>query len=282
VSTACLNCGAPLHGVFCSACGQRKVPANPTLKELAGHAWEELSGYDGRFARTCIMLLRHPGRLTNEFIEGRRARYIKPVRLYLVASVAYFLVAALAPVPPTRPKPVLPGKGKVTIDLFGAGVAGMSPEERDNVVRSLERAPWWLKPLLNRVVYDPAKFRQEILAALPRVLFVLVPVFAAIVAIFYRRRFAHHLVFALHLHAAIFIGFAISRLAAFAGSAWLSAATGVIVMLLLVWYSLRAFHDGYGGSWPMIVIKSAGVTALYLVAGLGAMVATLAWASLAA
>jgi len=48
----CLNCGAPLHGTFCAACGQRAVPRHPTVRELGGDAWHELSGYGGRIMAT--------------------------------------------------------------------------------------------------------------------------------------------------------------------------------------------------------------------------------------
>ena len=71
--------------------------AYPTLRELLGDAWLELSGWDGRFARTLRTLLRDPGALTVETLIGRRVRYITPVPLYLITSVVYFLIAALAP-----------------------------------------------------------------------------------------------------------------------------------------------------------------------------------------
>ena len=77
---ACLNCGEPLSGPFCSKCGQRAIPAYPTLRELAGDAWQELSGYDGRVVRTFRSLMRRPGALTLEVLEGHRARYVSPVR----------------------------------------------------------------------------------------------------------------------------------------------------------------------------------------------------------
>jgi Protein of unknown function (DUF3667) len=93
----CLNCEALLNGPYCAACGQRAIPPNPGVRELIGDAWGELTGYDGRIARTVVTLLRHPGRLTRDFIDGHRVRYISPVRLYLTASVVYFLVAAIAP-----------------------------------------------------------------------------------------------------------------------------------------------------------------------------------------
>ena len=101
---ACLNCGTPLSGAFCAACGQRDVPAYPTVRELAKDAFSELSGWDGRFAVTLRRLIGRPGMLTREFLEGRRARYVSPLRLYLVASVAYFVVASAAPDvdPPSR------------------------------------------------------------------------------------------------------------------------------------------------------------------------------------
>ena len=51
-ATACLNCGATLNGPFCAACGQRVVPPHPTAKELVGDAYDELVGWDGKFART--------------------------------------------------------------------------------------------------------------------------------------------------------------------------------------------------------------------------------------
>ena len=72
--TLCLNCGDELRGHFCAACGQRSVPANPTVAEFAGDVWQELSGYDGRIAATFRNLLR-PGRLTVDYLQGRRARY---------------------------------------------------------------------------------------------------------------------------------------------------------------------------------------------------------------
>ena len=66
----CLNCGEPLSGPFCSKCGQRAIPAYPTLRELVGDAWQELSGYDGRVLRTFRHLMRWPGALTLEVLEG--------------------------------------------------------------------------------------------------------------------------------------------------------------------------------------------------------------------
>lgn len=53
-----------------------------------------MTNLDGKVALTVRDLLLHPGRLTREYLAGRRARYLPPVRLYLLASVAFFLVSA--------------------------------------------------------------------------------------------------------------------------------------------------------------------------------------------
>ena len=89
-AAACLNCGAPLNGPFCSACGQRAVPPHPTTKELVGDAYDELVGWDGKFAKTLRLLLVHPGALTRAVIEGQRNSYVRSVRLYLLCSILYF------------------------------------------------------------------------------------------------------------------------------------------------------------------------------------------------
>jgi hypothetical protein len=278
---ACLNCGADLRGRFCSDCGQRAMPPYPTMRELVGDGWRELSGYDGRFARTFRLLLGRPGALTVAVLEGRRARYVTPLRLYLVASVLYFLVAAAAPNLAVPPAPVIPGS-KINIDLTnpGEGLA-LSPEQRDEVLKSIERAPWFIGAALRSVVLNPADFRARFLRNLPRTLFVLVPVFAAIVALFYRRRgFAQHLIFALHLHAAVFIALTVRELANFTRSVVMTRVIEIAISMVILWYALVAFRRVYSEKWRWVVVKSAGIAGMYFVAGLLALVATFAWAAL--
>src|SRR3569833_174672 len=96
-SARCLNCNTELVGPFCAQCGQRALPPYPSVRELVTDAFWELSGWDGRFAATVRALFRAPGQLTLDFLEGRRARFISPLRLYLLASLLYFLVAAAVP-----------------------------------------------------------------------------------------------------------------------------------------------------------------------------------------
>jgi Protein of unknown function (DUF3667) len=272
----CLNCGEQLQGPFCGRCGQRVVPAYPTLREMAGDAWHEFSGWDGRFARTLRRLLR-PGALTIEVLEGRRARYVSPLRLYLTASVVYFLVSAA--VPSLRQPSVvrMPGEER-PIDLTGP----VSPQERAALLEKLDRdAPVWANAVIRPMVVDPQRVIARFRETLPRALFALVPVFAGIVAMFYRRRwFSQHLVFVLHLHAAMFVLLALAHLGNATRSRVVAGTIASLAMLGLAVYGLKAFRTVYRDSWGWTIVKSAGVASLYVVALLIAILVAYVWAVL--
>lgn len=91
-SEPCRNCDTHFNGKFCPECGQEADTGAPTAM---GFIYEFLTRNvleKGKFPRTIWHLLRYPGGLTVDFLEGRRARYIRPVRLYLIFSIIYFLL----------------------------------------------------------------------------------------------------------------------------------------------------------------------------------------------
>jgi uncharacterized protein DUF3667 len=92
----CANCGAPLGGEFCAACGQRHEPHVHTLGHFATEAFESVTHADSRLWRTLGYLLVKPGHLSREFFSGRRARYLPPFRLYLVISLLFFVFAGMS------------------------------------------------------------------------------------------------------------------------------------------------------------------------------------------
>lgn len=92
----CQNCGAPLSGEYCSACGQRHEPRVHSIGHFASEAFESVTHADSRLWRTIGYLLARPGFLAREFFDGRRASYLPPFRLYLVISVLFFVVTGLA------------------------------------------------------------------------------------------------------------------------------------------------------------------------------------------
>jgi hypothetical protein len=93
----CLNCGTELRGQYCGQCGQRASSRLISLWELTRDAFGDLLEIDSRLWRTLIPLLVRPGKLTKDYLEGRRARYMPPFRMYLVLSVVFFVVAFFDP-----------------------------------------------------------------------------------------------------------------------------------------------------------------------------------------
>jgi hypothetical protein len=89
--SACLNCGTPLVGPHCHGCGQR----GHVHKTLGAFFHDLLHGvlhFEGNIWRTLPMLVWHPGRLTREYIDGRRASYVSPIALFLFTIFLLFAV----------------------------------------------------------------------------------------------------------------------------------------------------------------------------------------------
>ena len=93
----CLNCGTRLRGQYCGTCGQRSRSRLISLWGLVSDAFGDLFEIDSRLWRTLIPLVLRPGSLTHDYLQGRRARYMPPFRMYLVLSVVFFLVAFFDP-----------------------------------------------------------------------------------------------------------------------------------------------------------------------------------------
>jgi hypothetical protein len=97
-SAACSNCGAELLGDFCHRCGEQKRHADElTLKHFFLHATHDLTHLDTKIFATLRYLLTRPGFLTQEFIAGRRTRYMRPFSLFLVACAVFFLADSIRP-----------------------------------------------------------------------------------------------------------------------------------------------------------------------------------------
>ncbi len=93
-SAQCLNCGTELKGPFCYYCGQPDRNFMRFFPALLRDLMEDLLDLDSRFMRTIKPLMFKPGRLTRDYMDGRRFRYAPPMRLYIFSSIVFFLLAA--------------------------------------------------------------------------------------------------------------------------------------------------------------------------------------------
>jgi len=87
VERRCLSCGAPIRSEYCPACGQQAVDPHASTWHVVKEAISDATDVDGRAVRT-IRALVVPGRLTAEFLRGRRAPYLGPFKLFLLAGTA--------------------------------------------------------------------------------------------------------------------------------------------------------------------------------------------------
>ena len=88
--THCENCGAELAGPHCAQCGQAAIDYRRSFRHVIVDVLDSFLNWDSKFFATIGLLIVKPWRLTNEFLAGRRVRYLHPLRLYLLASILFF------------------------------------------------------------------------------------------------------------------------------------------------------------------------------------------------
>jgi Protein of unknown function (DUF3667) len=240
-STTCHNCGTPLTGAFCAACGQKAQALNPSLHDFAHDATHEMLHVDGRIFQSVRRLLVSPGFLTREYFEGRRARWISPLRLYLIFSVIYFGVTAF-------------GASSVNV-----GVTGTDQE----TAQELEKLGFRNEAELQEAVsHAMAKWT-------PRVMFVLVPLFAWFVHIVCRRlgkNYPLHLIFALHVHAAWFAAGAVAAAAELTRSTVVAGLFTGLAFIYAAIYFVLALRTAYPASTGRAVLRAVAIGLAYSVA----------------
>jgi hypothetical protein len=234
-TTQCKNCGADITGRYCAACGQLADVSIPSLHKVLVEALGDLYNFDSRVWRSLGLLLSKPGRLTREYLEGRRARYVPPFRLYVVLSLAFFFALAalpdsgededlvamlgapeaeveapapdveLATVPETEADGTRRGGFGISTDSGRsqwncdlAGTESWNPEIRARFVRSCEA-----------IAADKGNsFGRALVENIPLMMFLFIPIVAAGMKLLYplaRRKYVEHLLFFLHFHAFFFL-----------------------------------------------------------------------------
>jgi hypothetical protein len=241
----CLNCEAELHGAYCHACGQKAVARNLSVHDFAHEATHEFLHLDGKILKTVKLLVFEPGQLTKEFVEGRRARYISPLRVYLTFSLIFFFLAAIAP----------RGEGVIHVGTK-RGSAAANPAEDERIADEIGR---------------------EVQKQLPRLMFIVMPAFGLLTLLFYRRRqryYVPHLYFSVHLHAFVFLLLSIVALAGLAGA--MGKTIGSALFFAVIPYHYVALKRFFDESWPRTILKGTALGIAYVViiaAALGALAA---------
>jgi hypothetical protein len=146
------------------------------------------------------------------------------------------------------------------------GSQGLTPEMRQRIREGLPARVFGAERL-ERAATDNARLNHQIQAVLPKAMFALLPMFAFLTWLAWRRalpRYPAHLYVALHLHAAWFGAMMVSTIAAgFITANVIAGIVGLGVLLYIPWYGLIAVRRIFRESWPKTIAKAAAVTAVY-------------------
>lgn len=284
-AACCQNCGARLAGPFCADCGQRHEPHIRSLPHFVAEATETLTHADSRLWRTIAHLLAHPGRLTREFMAGRRARYLPPFRLYVVVSLLYFVLIAVLP---DTPAPISLNVGNAETAQSGASADATDPPVCANLdYRGPGEAR--IRPALQhacrKAAADGGKgltgaFMQNV----PRALFVFLPLIAVVAMLLYwrpRRHYVEHLLFLLHNHSAVFVVLGLHALvSSIPGVAAIETPLDLAVAGYLLWYPYCALRVVYQQGRGRSFAKYLAFGFAYLVLGTVMLVITAVYSAL--
>jgi hypothetical protein len=233
----CLNCDTPLQGPWCHHCGQKASAVDLSVHDVLHEAVHEFIHLDGKILQTLKLLVAKPGQLTREFIAGRRARYISPLRLYLTFSVLFFAVAA-----------IVPGARQAFIQTSSSREAA----ERGTVLNVEEER-------------KADEVGEAVMHNIPRATFVLMPVFALLTWAFFRKQqrlYVPHLYYSVHFHAFLYLLMTVSVLFGVAGVIGKSIGSGLIVLSFP--YHYIALRRVFGGSYVKVFAKGTAIGLLYL------------------
>jgi hypothetical protein len=312
--TTCLNCGSEVEGRFCGNCGQENSESRQTFGHLIQHFFEDITHYEGKFWKTMKYLLFKPAFLTKEYLKGKRMSYVPPVRLYIFISfVTFFLPYILPDYQASNEHPssieqeenrdsiltssfhfsndtegfklVIPNIYKTKAEIDSALIMKTSStyDEFD---------AWFDYRFVKMQKYTPLelgdKFKESFSKSLPKALFVYMPLFALVLALFQRKKrwfYFDHALFTIHYFS--FLLLFLSLLNVLNLSRFLMPTFAIetydkisFLMILIVFpgYLFLAFKHFYEESWKSSVLKFLGVTILNLILFTLVLAALVFWA----
>ncbi len=182
---ACPSCGASPMQRYCGQCGEKRISRHDlSLRHYATEFLEIITHLDSRILRATWELVRHPGGLSASHFDGRRVRYVTPLRLFVVLSVVYFLSATIYPNPAFTTPLAIQLHGNNFYPGFAAHQVALALQHKGWDYATLER-----------------NYNAKTAVLSKTMLFAIIPIFALafqVLLIRKRRYFSEHVVVATH------------------------------------------------------------------------------------
>ena len=275
----CANCNALLYGQYCGTCGQRARHRIISLWELLRDAAGDLFELDSRLWRTLIPLAIRPGLLTSDYLQGRRARYMPPFRMYLVLSLLFFVAASLD----DSGLMVVSEDQGAPAQATAANCAGLDLAGIEQVgLLGMELSEERVRQVCERIVGDGGQaFTRALFDNLAVALYVLLPLMAMVLKLLYplsRRYYVEHLLFVVHVHAFFFlvllVQLALDAVAQLPGGGF-AAVPAALVAFYALYYPYGGMRRVYSQGRLATLVKYVLLVATYL-ASFGLMMAVAA------
>lgn len=292
----CLNCGtsAPLR--FCPGCGQSTRTMRISFASLLAEIFGTVFNVDSKFIRSIKPLMLSPGLLTRCFIDGKRASFVSPVRLYLTCSLIFFVSVSLV----TKDKADASSNQTVTVEPQGNGNFRLKFDD-DNVSPRMsfktnkseteeEKAPAeaakeddeptdFLDSFAERMAEKgrslqgkstaevQQQFFPKLFSAASKGLILMMPLFALFLKALYVRRdpyYIDHLIFAVHFHCFLFVLFTGITWWSYLSKDNLSIPISISFFILSPLYLYKSLHRVYGQNRVKTLTKFAILSMIYL------------------
>ena len=288
----CPNCGNERSFGFCAHCGQNDRDYIRSLPPLLWEILRETFELDSRMFRTLRLLVLRPGELSTEFSRNRRANYSSPIRLYLFFSLLFFFVLSVTTKPesPTEEDRIVQFNAKKAEAVDPTALKEvLSPQRREKVDEILSRQSYpgtrtmayglaaWAdrrQAGLTNVerfylsqgvdwLHTPRLAAERLENNLPITMFFMLPVFALLLALFYRKKrrfYVEHLVFSIHVHVVVFAVFTVLALVP---DAMIGGILDQALLLALAVYNILALLRYYGDGAVLTTMKWGFLTVSY-------------------
>lgn len=234
----CLNCKTTLLGEYCHYCGQQRIHhAHESFMHNLIHLLGDFVHFDKQVFATVIPLLFRPGFLTTEYLAGRRARYLNPIKSYVFLSFVFFFVFFLVNAETgTTIKDesgkhslsyvqlnneskenladenlfIISGDNYRSLEQYDSVQRSLPLNKRDGkikhfIIRSLAEKGKELSLHPNELIHDLSeKFAHN----LPKLAFILLPVFALLLKLIYIRKeqtYTEHFIFSINIYNFLFL-----------------------------------------------------------------------------
>ncbi len=300
--TDCLNCGAEIKGKFCSNCGQENLDLHESFWNFMGHSVGHYFHFDSKFFNTLKPLITKPGQLSLDYLNGKRARYIQPVSLFIFISVIFFLVTPLFKqnnkIKAASIKILTPDTYPIRLKLDSSSKSDFdkkvfkkqfnkfltfSPQQKKITVDSLKNILHRDSTNKDLNIYI-SKFTTEnkiinfglgdnssefINHYGSKIYFLLTPIFGFFLMLNFRKNrkiYIEHVIYTLHFQSFVFIVMFFDKFLSIIKIDIFNTIISLIASVVILWYSFVSLKLFYKRSTPKTIWKMFGLFLLYGIA----------------